>query len=66
VKRTGIIVGVLAALLLVARVYLWEPSTAPRGQGALVALSDSNLNEFKAAFDGDTNVPRLVLLLSPT
>lgn len=46
--------------------YLWGPSTAPKGQDALVILSDANLDEFKAAFDADTNVPRLVLLLSPT
>lgn len=65
-KRIGIILAVVAALVLCAAIYLWGPSTAPKGQDALVTLSDANKHEFKTAFDSDVDVPRLVLLLSPT
>jgi hypothetical protein len=66
-KRKRLIgVGVAAILLLLAAVYLWSPGSAPRGQDAVVTLSEGNLGEFEKAFDGETDVPRLVLLLSPT
>lgn len=67
-KRAAVIVivTIVTALLLSGVIYVWGPSSAPRGQDALVALSDGNLNEFKAAFDANSEIPRLVLLLSPT
>lgn len=65
-KKRAAIVGVIAILLIAAAVYLWGPSSVPRGQEQLVTLSNANFNEFENAFDADTNVPRVVLLLSPT
>jgi hypothetical protein len=58
--------GVPAVLVLLAAVYLWGPGSAPRGQDPVVTLSEGNLGEFERAFDAETDVPRLVLLLSPT
>jgi hypothetical protein len=58
--------GVAAVLVLLAAVYLWGPGSAPRGQDPVVTLSEGNLGEFERAFDAETDVPRLVLLLSPT
>ena len=53
-------------LLLVLVVYLWGPSSVPPGQEPLFTLSSANFSEFEKAFDASSNVPRLVLLLSPT
>ena len=58
--------GVAAVLVLLAGVYLWGPGSAPHGQDPVVTLSEGNLGEFEKAFDAETDVPRLVLLLSPT
>ena len=65
VKRRAIFVAA-AAVVLLAIAYLWGPSSVPAGQEPLVTLSDANWGEFAAAFDADPNVPRMVLLLSPT
>lgn len=66
-KRKRLIgVAVIAVLALVAGVYLWGPGSAPRGQQPVVTLSEGNLGEFEKAFDAEADVPRLVLLLSPT
>ena len=66
-KKRGLIgVGVGAVLLLLAAVYLWGPGSAPHGQDPVVTLSEGNLGEFEKAFDANADVPRLVLLLSPT
>lgn len=59
-------VGVAAILALLAGAYLWGPGPAPHGQDPVVTLSEGNLGEFEKAFDAETDVPRLVLLLSPT
>jgi len=64
-KRIAI-VAVIVFVLLWAALYLWGPSSVPRGQEKLVTLSDTNFSDFQNAFDADANVPRLVLLLSPT
>jgi len=63
-RLTG--VAVAAVLALLAAAYLWGPGSAPRGQEPVVTLSGGNPAEFEKAFDADSNVPRLVLLLSPT
>jgi hypothetical protein len=62
------LIGIAAAaiLVLLAVAYLWGPGSAPRGQEPVVTLSEGNPGEFEKAFDADTDVPRLVLLLSPT
>lgn len=65
-KRKAIIAGVLAALLLLVAAYLWGPSSVPQGQPPLLTLTAENFSEFETAFDGDTSVPGVVLLLSPT
>ncbi len=64
--KKPLIVGVILFVLIVAALYLWGPSSVPRGQERLIILSDANFSEFENAFDADPNVPRLVLLLSPT
>lgn len=65
-KKRVILVAVVAILLVLAAVYLWGPPSVPAGQEPLTVLSSAGLNQFAAAFDGDADVPRLVLLLSPT
>ena len=65
-KKKLIILGVVAAVVLLGAIYLWGPGTVPAGQHPLVTLSSANISEFDAAFDADADVPRLVLLLSPT
>jgi hypothetical protein len=59
-------IAVVVIIVLLAVGYLWGPGTAPRSQEPLVSLSTQNFSEFAKAFDQDVNVPRLVLLLSPT
>ena len=58
--------AVAAVFVLLAAGYLWGPGSAPRGQAPVVTLSEGNFGEFEKAFDAETGVPRLVLLLSPT
>jgi len=65
-KKQLIGVVVTAVLLLLGVTYLWGPGSAPRGQEPVVTLSQTNVVEFEKAFDAETDVPRLVLLLSPT
>lgn len=65
-KKRTIIVGTAAILLLLMAAYFWGPPSVPPGQPQLLSLTPENFHEFQAAFDGDTSVPRVVLLLSPT
>jgi hypothetical protein len=65
-KKQLIGVEVAAVLVLLAGAYLWGPGSAPRGQEPVVTLSEGNPGEFEKALDAETDVPRLVLLLSPT
>ena len=65
-KKRAIIVAVVAVALLLAVANFWGPSPVPSGQEALTILSPGNLSEFAAAFDADSDVPRMVLLVSPT
>jgi hypothetical protein len=65
-KKRIIGVAVATVLLLLTAVYLWAPGSAPRGQEPVVTLSEGNLGEFEKEFDAETDVPRLVLLLSPS
>jgi len=66
-KRKWLIgVAVTVVFVLLAGAYLWRPGSAPLGQQPVVTLSEGNLGEFEKAFDAETDVPRLVLLLSPT
>jgi hypothetical protein len=61
-----IVLAVTAVVLLLAATYLWGPSSVPRGQEPLIALSNANFSDFENAFDRGSDAPRLVLLLSPT
>lgn len=65
-KKRAITLLVAAIVLLLLAIYLWGPSSAPAGQEPLLTLTNTNFNEFENAFDRDPDVPRLVLLLSPT
>lgn len=65
-KKRAATAALVAALLLTAALYLRRPALVPPGQQKLVTLSNANLGEFANAFDANSNVPRLVLLLSPT
>ena len=65
-KKRAVIVGVAAVALVLAALYFWGPSAVPPGQEPLTVLSPETLSEFAAAFDADSAVPRMVLLLSPT
>ena len=64
-KKRAIVLALAAVLVLVV-FRLWGPSSVPQGQEPLFALSPTNLGEFEKAFDASADVPRLVLLLSPT
>jgi hypothetical protein len=65
-KKRATIVTAVALVLLLAAVYLWGPTSAPPGQEPLTVLSNADSREFAAAFDGNADAPRMVLLLSPT
>lgn len=65
-KKRVVIIAVVAVALVFAGVYFWGPSSVPFGQEPLTVLSPKNLSEFSAAFDAHSDVPRMVLLLSPT
>lgn len=64
-KRIVILVAAAVASLL-AGVYFSGPSSVPPGQLPLTVLSSENVREFAAAFDAHSDVPRMLLLLSPT
>ena len=65
-KKRVILVAAVAILLALGAAYLGGPSSVPAGQEPLTVLSNAGLSQFASAFDGDAEVPRLVLLLSPT
>lgn len=65
-KKGFIAVSAVVVLGGLAAAYLWGPAAVPAGQEPLTVLSNANLREFASAFDRDANIPRLVLLLSPT
>jgi hypothetical protein len=53
-------------LLLLAIFYLWGPSAVPAGQEPLRTLSSANFSDFQKWFDAQADVPRIILLVSPT
>ena len=65
-KKQTIILAVAAVFVLLGVVYLWGPGSAPPGQEPVLTLSETNFSKFGKAFDAEADVPRLVLLLSPT
>lgn len=65
-KKKLIILGVVVAILLGAVYFLRGPGNVPAGQKPLTTIASANSGVFESAFDADANLPRLVLLLSPT
>ncbi len=65
-KKKTIIVVAVALVVVFGAAYLWAPGSAPPGQEPVLTLSPANFDEFEKAFDKNADVPRLVLLLSPT
>jgi hypothetical protein len=58
--------AVVALLVALAAAHFWWPASSPAGQKPLLTLSGSNLREFEQDFDANADVPRVVVLLSPT
>jgi hypothetical protein len=65
-RKRAVFLAVIAVSVVLAICYLWRPSSVPAGQAPLTALSKGNFGDFATIFDAAAEVPRLVLLLSPT
>jgi hypothetical protein len=65
-RKRAIVLVLVAVLALLVIAYLWIPGSVPAGQKPLLALSSANFSEFEKAFDDNPDVPRLLLLVSPT
>lgn len=65
-RKRAIVLVFVAVLALLVIAYLWIPGSVPAGQKPLLALSSANFSEFEKAFDDNPDVPRLLLLVSPT
>jgi hypothetical protein len=65
-KKKLIVLAVVVAVVVLGAIYLLGgPGTVPAGQQPLTTLTSAN-GAFESAFDADANLPRLVLVLSPT
>ena len=66
-KRKGIIIGAVLAVILFALIYyLYVGSTVPNGQQPLVYLTSTNVTSVKDAFNSSANSVRVIVMLSPT
>ena len=66
-KRKGIIIGsVLAVILFALFYYFYLGSTVPNGQQPLVYLNNTNVTSLKEAFNSSANSVRVIVMLSPT
>lgn len=66
-KRIGIIIGCVLALVFAALFYyLYLGSAVPGGQQPLVHLNSTNVASVKDAFNGSANSVRVIVMLSPT
>ncbi|HXU19845.1 MAG TPA: hypothetical protein VN788_04610 [Verrucomicrobiae bacterium] len=65
-KKRLVVLGLVVLAAVVAAIFLGGPGTVPAGQKPLATLSSANLGAFERAFNGNADMPRLVLLLSPT
>lgn len=66
-KRKGIIIGsVLAVILFALFYYFYLGSTVPNGQQPLVYLNNANVISLKDAFNNSANSVRVIVMLSPT
>jgi len=66
-KRTGIIIGcVLALVFATLFYYLYLGGAVPGGQQPLVHLNSTNVASVKDAFNSSVNSVRVIVMLSPT
>ncbi len=65
-KKILVVIAVIGVVLLATVFYRWLPGSVPSTQKPLVTLASANITQFAAAFDTDEDVPRVILLLSPT
>src|SRR5215210_835243 len=66
-KRKGIIIGSVLALMLSALFYyFYLGSTLPNGQQPLAYLNSTNVTSLRDAFNSSANSVRVILMLSPT
>lgn len=65
-KKKLVVALLVAAVVALLAFYLWMPGKVPADQQPLVTLSSSNIDQFEIAFDGRTDMPRVILLFSPT
>ena len=65
-KKRAVALLIVAIVVALLAAYLWGPSSVPGGQEPLLTLSRADFSQFENAFDREADVPRLVLLLSPT
>jgi hypothetical protein len=65
-KRKYFIGAILVALLLAAVLYLYGGGQAPSGQPPLRNLTAQSAGEIRNEFNTAKDVPRVLLLLSPT
>jgi hypothetical protein len=65
-KRLGIVAALACAVLLTLAWHYYGGTKVPAGQPPLVALTSTNFEHLRAAFDAAYGDVRIVLLLSPT
>jgi hypothetical protein len=65
-KRLGICAALMCAVLLALAWHYYGGTNVPTGQPPLVALTSTNFEQLRAAFNAATGEVRVVLLLSPT
>jgi hypothetical protein len=65
-KRLGIVAALACAVLLALAWHYYHGSNVPTGQPPLVAITSTNFEQLRAAFNAATGEVRVVLLLSPT
>lgn len=65
-KKKLIVAAVAVIVVVIGALYLWMPGKVPADQQPLITLSSSNMGQFESTFDGGVNIPRLILLFSPT
>jgi len=64
--KKPIAIGAAALAIVLLAFYLGLPGRVPPVQPPLVKLTSANVAQFEAVFDADLDMPRVVLLFSPT
>lgn len=65
-KKKLIVAAIVVIVAVLGAFYLWAPGKVPADQQPLITLSSSNIGQFGSAFDDRTDIPRVILLFSPT